>query len=507
MSDEAARYVGQLSPDRRWLWDGKDWTPAPLQPAWMKLSLRAQPTWMVLAWTLVAGLLADQALRVGAFGLGASVAVAAATVGLVFGGNLRRIESRLAATLAAAFGTWLCLRASPWLLWPDVAATLALLGWAASTAYRGSLLDLGMAEASARAINAALHMTAGAAFLARPISRTRSRLAGLAPIARGLLIAAPLAALLAGLLASADPIFASFLKVNVDFGQLALDGVYVVGGSLFVAGLLRLAAAEPMDRASGPIWRLGTTEALVVLAVLDTIFAAFAAAQAIGASGTGTDALRAAGVTYSDYARSGFFQLLWVAGITAVVLIVCSRVTGFAQPKGRIAFVLLAETAIAMTLMIVAVAFTRLGLYESAYGFTMLRLYSHIFAGWIAVVLLLLGADIGGVWPRRRWFAGTTALSALALLMALNFANPEAIVVGLNTERAIATQKIDAAYLGELSSDARPALLASRSQVGASLWQEIKTAACAGPQSYTPSPAAYNWADAAAAEARRHSCR
>ena len=506
MSDDAGAHIGQLSPDRTWRWDGTAWMPVNVKvPAWASLKLRVRPTWRVVASALAVGLLADQALRVGSVGLGASVALACVTLGLVEVGRLRRVESWLLAAAATAFGAWLTVRASPWLLWPDVAAAFALLWFAASIAVRGSLLDIGIAEAVARSINAALHAVAGSVFLARPIIRTRTHFAAVAPVARGFLIAIPIAAVLAGLLASADPIFASFLRINLDFGRLALDVVYIVTGSLVLAGLLRLASAQPIDRVDGPVWRLGTTEALVVLAVLDTIFGAFAIAQAIGASG-GSDALRAAGVTYADYARSGFFQLLWVAGITLVVLVMCSRITGFADRTGRMAFVVMAETAIALTLLIVLVASTRLSLYESAYGFTMLRLYSHIFAGGIAVVFLLLAAEVAGLWPRRRWFVGATAITALGLLMALNFANPEGVVVGLNADRAITTHKVDAQYLSQLSSDAAPALLAAPSQVDASLRQDLQTVACAGPRSYAPSPAAFNWAEAEAANARRRGC-
>ena len=53
-----------------------------------------------------------------------------------------------------------------------------------------------------------------------------------------------------------------------------------------------------------------------------------------------------------------------------------------------------------MTLLIVLVAWMRLSLYEGAYGFTMLRLYSHIFAGWVAVVFVLLAADLAGLVPQ-----------------------------------------------------------------------------------------------------------
>ena len=261
MSDDAATHIGRLSPDRRWRWDGTAWTPTLPEallrpPAWARLTLTAQATWWAVGATLLVGLIADQALRVGSFGVGASLALGCTALAIVFVARLQRLESRLLAGAAVAFAAWLSLRASPWLLWPDLAAGLILLGMAASVAMRGSLLDMGIAESVARGFNAALHGIAGGAFVVRPIARTRTRLAAIAPVARGLLIAIPIAAVLAGLLASADPIFASFLTINLDFGRLLLDGFFVLAGSLALAGLLRLAAAEPMDRVDGPVWRL-----------------------------------------------------------------------------------------------------------------------------------------------------------------------------------------------------------------------------------------------------------
>jgi len=243
-----------------------------------------------------------------------------------------------------------------------------------------------------------------------------------------------------------------------------------------------------------------------VLSVLDAIFAAFAIAQALAATGAAGNTLRSAGVTYADYARSGFFQLLWVAGITAVVLILFSRITGLTERTTKRAFQVLAQVAIGLTLLIVFVAFRRLSLYEEAYGFTMLRLYSHIFAVWIAIIFLLLAAETAGVFPRRRWLVGATSVSAMALLLALNLVNPEAIVVNLNIDHARVTHKMDPQYLAELSSDATPTLLAERSLVDQSIGLDISRVACAGPHSYSASLAAFNWSDAAAAAARRQGC-
>ena len=396
--------------------------------------------------------------------------------------------------------------ASPWLLWPDLIALLLLLGMAASLSVRGTMLDLGLAESVARAAHGLLHLSAGTAFILRPIVQLRPRLGRILPVLRGLLIAVPLAVLVAALLASADPIFASFVRFNLDFGQLALDALYVLLAALVMAGLLRIAAAEPLEQVDGPVWRLGAVEGLVVLAVLDAVFAGFAVAQAIGASGAGGETLRAAGVTYADYARSGFFQLLWVAGITLVALLLFSRITGFTGPKARLAFVLLGELAVAFTLLIVFVAFARLHLYEDAYGFSMLRLYSHIFAGWIALVFLLFAGELAGLWSRRRWFLGSVLVTTLVALLALNLANPEAIVVQLNTDHAKATHSLDAQYLVELSTDAVPALLASRTGVDPNAQSAITSTACGGPRAYSPNWAAFNWSSAAAAAARRLNC-
>jgi hypothetical protein len=501
MSGEAYTHIGQLSSDGNWRWDGASWRPVVprLLPHWLNRGLTRKATWFSLVAALAVGLVADQALRVGTFGLGASLTLAFITFALVFTGRISSLEARTLAGASVLFAAWMTLRASPWLLWPDLAMAFALIGLAASVATRGSLLDIGIAEAAARSVHALMHVGTGTPFAIQPVVQARNRMGLVAPIARGALIAAPIATLVAVLLAAADPVFASFFNLNLDFNQLALDVTFIAGGALVAAGVLRLAAAEPLSRVDGPSWRLGSIEGLVVLAVLDAVFAAFAVAQAVAATGAAGDALRTAGVTYADYARSGFFQLLWVAGITAVVLILFNRITNLTEHATRTAFQVLSLVAIGLTLLVVFVAFQRLRLYEEAYGFTMLRLYSHIFAVWIALIFLLLALDFCGLFRRRRWLVGATSVSAMLVLLVLNLINPEAIVVSLNFDRAQATHQIDAQYLATLSNDATPALLTSESP-------DIRRLACEGPLSYSVSPAAFNWSDATAATSRRARC-
>ena len=478
---------------------------APL-PAWASAKVRFNAGWAAFASVVAIGLVADQWLRTGAFGIGATVTLVVACLLVVGVGGLARLESRLLTLAAGAFAAWLTLRASPWLVWPDLLVSISLLGLAASLAVKGSLVDLGAAELAARLLQSFIQLSAGAGFVVRPLFQARGRVGRAAPVARGLVIAAPIALVIAALLASADPVFASFFNLNFDFGQLVLDLVLVVFAALFAAGLLRLAASEPVERVDGPGWRLGATETLVVLAVLDAVFAAFALAQVLAATGVAADTLKSAGVTYADYARSGFFQLLWVSGITLAVLFLFSRISRLSERRSALRFMVLAESAIALTLMIDAVAFHRLSLYEEAYGFTMLRLYSHVFAGWVAVLFVLLGLDFLGLWKRRRWFIGAAIATALAVLLGLNFVSPEAVVVALNTNHAQTTHKLDASYLSELSSDATPALLATRGSIDPSLRAPVQQVACGGARDYSPPAAAFNFSEQQAAAARRAGC-
>src|SRR5581483_11397173 len=138
---------GQISPDGRYVWDGTAWTPsaaAPFDPpAWLSPRLAEKATWLAPAAALIVGLLADQFFRVGVFGLAASAMVTAAAIALVVTGRVHRVEPLVLTALAVVFGACLTLRASPWLVWPDLAFAAVLLWSAASIARRGSLLDLG----------------------------------------------------------------------------------------------------------------------------------------------------------------------------------------------------------------------------------------------------------------------------------------------------------------------------------------------------------------------------
>jgi len=202
---------------------------------------------------------------------------------------------------------------------------------------------------------------------------------------------------------------------------------------------------------------------LVVLGAIDVLFAAFAVAQLIALGEGGARVLETAGLTYAEYARSGFFQLLAVAALTVVTLLALRAWTRDPDGPARRRLLAFQVTAVVLILALVVVAVRRLGLYTGEFGLTMLRLYSSLFSVWVGVVVVLLGLAVVGVGRGRQWLGPVGGAAGLAILLGLNLANPEALVVRHNLARpeAAGGDGLDAAYVGSLSDDAVPAAAAA----------------------------------------------
>ena len=152
----------------------------------------------------------------------------------------------------------------------------------------------------------------------------------------------------------------------------------------------------------------------------------------------------------------------------------------------------------------VFVALRLLGLYQDAFGLTMLRLYSQVFAVWLGGVFVLLAASLASG-NRRSWLPAMAAASGLVALLALNVANPEAIVVRHNVDFAESSGRFDPAYLAGLSDDAVPALVQALPRLQPEARAQVLAVVCA---TRPPSPGfwGYNASVDSATEARNQAC-
>jgi hypothetical protein len=290
----------------------------------------------------------------------------------------------------------------------------------------------------------------------------------LAPILRGLALSLPVWLVFIALLSSADLIFAQRLDAllkNFNLGNMsellvqailvALVGFFFAGAVLFAA---RRSARIKLAGADKP-WLapfLGMTEAAILLGGVILLFGVFVGMQfRYFFSGQANIALD--GFTYAEYARRGFGELLGVAFLSVLLQQVLSLMTRRETVQDRRAFTALSLAIIALVLAILASAFQRLTLYETAYGFTRMRTYPHVFMLWLGV--LLLAVAVMEVLGRRRWFINAAILAAMGFGATLGIMNVDRLIVQRNLRNAAAGMPLDAGYLASLSSDAIPVLV------------------------------------------------
>jgi len=129
---------------------------------------------------------------------------------------------------------------------------------------------------------------------------------------------------------------------------------------------------------------------------------------------------------------------------------------------------------VTLLFVIMASAWTRMGLYVEAYGLTTLGLYVLATMLWIGSVLAWLMATFVRRTPLA-FAPGAAALGVLSVFV-LNWINPDGMTAAFNLERAVRTGNLDANYLGSLSLDAAPAIARSGHRVPEKLQPAVASA-------------------------------
>lgn len=205
-----------------------------------------------------------------------------------------------------------------------------------------------------------------------------------------------------------------------------------------------------------------------MLLAVDAVFAVFVALQAAYLFG-GLDTLQAAGLTYADYARRGFFELVAVAVLAGGLVIAAERLA-----RERTRTIVAAAIGLALLSGVVVVsAALRLHLYQEAYGWTELRLYVLstivLLAVGVTCLVVALAAD------RVQWIGHMLIVSALAIGLALNVIGPVRVITEQNVARVLdpalvppsGDSGLDEAYAVTLGDDAVEALIRALPALGA----------------------------------------
>lgn len=289
----------------------------------------------------------------------------------------------------------------------------------------------------------------------------------LSGILRGLILVSPVLVVFSLLFASADIIvdrfvtevtmglstnLVQYLFITFLFGWIAaglLAGL--VGDS---KGLTTTGAAYGSGAAARFPLKLGEEEVITILGLVTLMFVAFVALQATYLFG-GQDLIqRTTGLTLAEYARRGFFELMWVAALSLVLLLLVRA----ACPASRY-FKPLAVVMVACVMIMLISASQRLGIYIDEFGLSVDRIVAAAVMCWLAFSLILFALlTLKGV---ITGLAMGISHSGMMTVFALAIMNPAAYASAVNINRAIAQNTpLDLHYIFWLGADAVPAVMA-----------------------------------------------
>lgn len=279
----------------------------------------------------------------------------------------------------------------------------------------------------------------------------------------GLIISAPLLLFITGLLMSADAVFEKvmlrlpgiFLQLNVI--EIAFRFLFILIVAFMFFGIFQVLQKETkktfsdnpkIKRESG----IDSITAITILALMNGIYLLFVVIQFKYFFSNGL----ITGMTYAEYARRGFFELIIILLINWTILIGFLKLVKETTEVPKLIMKILNSLLIVMSAVMLFSAYQRLSLYESAYGFTVARLIAH---GFMLFLIVIFAYTLIRVWIERISLLHFYLIIGLIFYTVLNVINIEQLIVDKNIERYEATEKIDIYYLNSLSYTAWSGLI------------------------------------------------
>ncbi|KNY29343.1 DUF4153 domain-containing protein [Pseudobacteroides cellulosolvens] len=279
-------------------------------------------------------------------------------------------------------------------------------------------------------------------------------------ILAGLVISLPVILIVIPLLASADKVFQHYLNNLPNlFTGLRIDEI--ISRIIFIA-LLSLASfsyiwslhnkkskeqIENCDKNKDQWKILDPVIVSTILVCVNLIYAVFVTIQFTYLLG-GTKPL---GFSFSEYARRGFFELVAVSLINFSILLLNINFTRNSGKNSHLTVKVLNTFLIICTLIMLYSAHYRMWLYEDAYGYTYLRVFTHSFMVFIFILLIVSAIK---VWNTKLLLFKYYVIIGLISYMAINFINVDNIIASKNIDRLKDGKALDVAYFNNLSYDA-----------------------------------------------------
>ena len=273
----------------------------------------------------------------------------------------------------------------------------------------------------------------------------RNGLGRVAAVGRGLLLAVVPVGVFVVLLSNADAVFERVVTPNlsVDPDTVIIHvWVWTLVATLS-AGFLRKLYLASSDVIKPPVvpstqypplapTKFGITEISTVLIALNAVVGLFVLIQFRYLFGGSSLVQATTGLSYADYARKGFFELLTVVALSVPILFAMNGLLKRDSPRDQRIFRCAAGLFIVQIFLVAASALERMKLYVDFYSLSPLRLYAV--AGMlfmIGVLGLFLGTTLRG---RADRFAFGSLAWLGVVVIGLNILNPDAVIARYNLQ-------------------------------------------------------------------------
>jgi len=273
----------------------------------------------------------------------------------------------------------------------------------------------------------------------------------------GLFISIPLLLVTGSLLISADAIFASVM-IDSLFDHIVIPGKFIKIIFMTAVGIIApysiflfLAKQEFTDEK--PANKNGEAViAITFCSTLTLLYLVFCFIQIRYLFFGQAKLSLPEGYTYAEYARQGFFQLLFVSILNLCLVTFCLH---FYKDNKLLKGIL---TVISLcTFIMIASSALRMILYIKAYQLTFLR----VLVLWALLVIFLLMCGVIFYTFREEFPLFSYGVIVISCLyIALSLSRPDTYIASYNIAKAqtASAEKIDFSYLYELSTDAAPIL-------------------------------------------------
>ncbi|MCK4454022.1 DUF4173 domain-containing protein [Candidatus Parcubacteria bacterium] len=289
-------------------------------------------------------------------------------------------------------------------------------------------------------------------------------------VVKGIIISIPILALFIWLFASADIVFQKYLDKLLIYPdiesvpEIILRILIVFLASYIFIGIF----AKVFDKQKSETFQLkdnsskkflGNIESSVILSLVSLLFLIFIVIQFVYLFG-GRDYVWGIEeyITYSEYARKGFGELMAVSIISFLLIYAIDRFAKRENFSQKNLFKILSGILGFEVFIIMGSALTRLSLYIDGYGYTLYRFLSFIFLFYVFSVFLFFLYKIFREKKEELFLFSVFCLTIL-FWMGVNFLSPDAFIAKRNIERYSQGKQLDYWYFNNLSADAIPEIV------------------------------------------------